>query len=220
MSRKFSLEQNFMNYKVDDLLYGFLRSLSTARPTGKKTKNNKDEYEEYLIYKDYVKNKKTIAGICGCSVKTVERHLNDLGEKGLISDEIHVVKQGDKEYEYRCLLFPIPEGSFKIIEKELLRYLLDTRNAQCIKVYLYLLSKYEWKTGYTFTLTEINKALGYAPTTNTTSVNNIVESLAREGIIEYEDDYDYIEQHGEVIATPVKRLNFVAKSKKQLPKVG
>jgi hypothetical protein len=98
--------------------------------------------------------------------------------------------------------------------------LLDTRNAQCIKVYLYLLNKYDWKPGYTFTLAEVSKALGYASTSGTASINNIIESLAREGIISYQDDYDYIELHGKVIATPIKKLEFVAKSKSQLPKVG
>lgn len=33
--RIFSLDDDFMNYKTDDLLYGFMRSLSTARPTEK-----------------------------------------------------------------------------------------------------------------------------------------------------------------------------------------
>ena len=30
--RAFSLEEQFMNFKIDDLLYGFLRGLSTVRP--------------------------------------------------------------------------------------------------------------------------------------------------------------------------------------------
>lgn len=30
--RRFSLDEDFMNFKTDDIFYGFLRSLSTARP--------------------------------------------------------------------------------------------------------------------------------------------------------------------------------------------
>ena len=31
-TRRFSLEDDFMNYKVNDLLFGFMRSISTASP--------------------------------------------------------------------------------------------------------------------------------------------------------------------------------------------
>jgi hypothetical protein len=34
--RRFSLEEDFMSFKTSDLLYGFMRSLSTARPIGDK----------------------------------------------------------------------------------------------------------------------------------------------------------------------------------------
>ena len=217
--RRFSLEQDFMNFKIDDLLYGYLRSISTARPTGKKTANGKDEYEEYLPYKEYLKNKKLIADICGCSVKTVERHFNILFEAGLL-DEVYRKLPDDEEQ--RIILFPIKQTSlFKHIEKDMLRYLLDTRNAQCIKVYIYLLNKYEWKSNYTFTLVELQEALGYSRTTKTATetMKNIIESFAREGIIEYEEDYTIIEKHGEMTKIPVKVLEFVAKRKEQLPKV-
>ena len=32
IKRRFSLEEDFMNYGTDDLLYGFMRGLSTAAP--------------------------------------------------------------------------------------------------------------------------------------------------------------------------------------------
>ena len=214
--RRFSLEEDFMNFKTDDLLYGFLRGLSTAKPI----ENGK--YKEYLPIKEYHKNKKVIAGICNVSTKTLERHLNALFEKGLLDQGIELVVSNGKEYEYECFWFPYDEnGSYKILERDMIKYLVDTRNSQCIKVYLYLLNKYEYKENYTFTIAEIQKALGYSASTTSaiSTISNILESFAREGIIEYEETYDYIEKHGEVHKIPVKELHFVAKSVKQLPPV-
>lgn len=217
VQRRFSLEDDFMNFKTDDLLYGFLRCLSTARPVENK------KYREYLPIKEYHKNKKVIANVCGVSTKTLERHLNALFDKGLLDQGLEIVEQDGKQYEYECFWFPYDEnGKYKILERDMVRYLIDTRNAQCIKVYLYLLNKYEYKKNYTFTIAEIQKALGYSTSTTSAiaTIGNILESFAREGLIEYEDTYDYIEKHGEIHKIPVKELHFVASSIKQLPKVG
>lgn len=223
ITRLFSLEDDFMNFKTDDLLYGFLRTLSTAEPIYKNGKPT-GLYEEYLTKKEYMKNKKLIAQVCGCSTRTLERHLNNLFEAGLLDEGIKVVdtitKNGeDVSYEYNCFWFPHDEnGSYKILERDMVRYLVDTRNAQCIRVYLYLLNKYEWKPDYSFSLVEIQKALGYSENSKsaTETMKNIIESLAREGIIRYENEYEYIEKNNELHKVPRKILKFVAKSVKQL----
>lgn len=218
-TRLFTLGDDLMNYKTDDLLYGFLRSLSTARPIEYDEKGNATKYQEYLPKKEFAKSKKVIAGICGCTTRTIERHLKDLFERGLLEEGIEVVEMDGKEYDYTCYWFPHNEElPYKIVEKDLIRYLVDTRNAQCIKIYLYLLNKYEWKTNYRFTLVEIQKALGYAGDCDSarTTVRNVLDSFAREGMIQFEDTYDYIEQYGEIHKIPVKELKFVAKSVKQL----
>lgn len=208
-----------MNYSTDDLLYGFLRSLSTAEPlykNGKKT----GQFEEYLTKKEFIKNKKVIAGICGCSTRTIERHLNNLFEAGLLEEGIkEVIGQNGEDYDYPCFWFPYDEnGKYKLLEKDMINYLVSTRNAQCIRVYLYLLNKYEWKKDYTFTLLELQKALGYSENTKglSTVFSNIVDSLAREGIIRYENIYEYVQDAEEFHKVPRKQLKFVAKSVNQL----
>lgn len=226
ITRKFSLGDDFMTYKTDDLLYGFMRSLSTARPI--KEKGNITGWQEYLPKKDFMKNKKVIAGICGCTTRTINNHINDLFAAGLLDEGIEVVEILNKdgtttEYEYPCYWFPINEANvYKIVERDLVKYLVDTRNAQAIKVYLYLLNKYEWKPGYLFTVKEVQKALGYSGESASarSTVSNILDSFAREGMIEIEDEVDYDMRGDEVIAIPKKRLNFVAKSVKQLRKLG
>lgn len=156
-----------------------------------------------------------IAGICGCSTRTIERHLEELAKRGLLDEGIEVVESNGKEYEYACYWFPYDEAApYKIVEKDLIRYLVDTRNAQCIKIYLYLLNKYEWKPNYNFTLIELQEALGYAGdcTSARTTVSNILDSFTREGMIRYENTYEYIENNGELHKVPTKVLKFVAKS--------
>ena len=125
----------------------------------------------------------------------------------MLEEGVEIVKDGDNEYQYKCFWFPYDEnGKYKILDKDFIRYLIDTRNAQCIRVYLYLLNKYQYKKNYTFTYKEILIALGYSPDTSTTSISNIIDSLCREGVLEVEDKYDYIENHGEIHKIPVKEL--------------
>lgn len=220
-TRRFSLEDDFMNYKTDDLLYGFMRSLSTARTS---YKNGKEELREYLTVKEFTKSKKVIAGICGCSTRTIERHLNDLINAGLVEYGVETIDTVDKynniiSYNYPCYWFPYDETKrYKILNKEMVRYLVDTRSAQAIKVYLYLLNKYEWKDNYIFTIKEIQVALGYGADSNTAriTVGNILDSLAREGVIRFENITDYDMSGDQVIAIPRKQLKFVAKSINQL----
>lgn len=222
-TRRFSLEEDFMNFNTDDLLYGFLRSLSTAEPLYEKGKPN-GKYEEYLTKKDYLKNKKAIAAICGCSTRTIERHLERLFEMGLLDEGIKEVNIDNKDgtenhYEYECFWFPYDEsGKYKLLDKEMVGYLVSTRNPQCIRVYLYLLNKYEWKANYSFTLLELQKALGYSENTKglSTMFGNIVDSLAREGIIKYENVYEYVEENNEIHKVPRKVLKFVAKRVSEL----
>ena len=80
------------------------------------------------------------------------------------------------------------------------------------------MNKFEWKPDYSFTLLELQKALGYSENTKglSTMFGNIVDSLAREGIIRYENTYEYIEENGEIHKVPRKVLKFVAKSVNQL----
>lgn len=216
VKRRFSLEEDFMNYKVDDLLFGFMRSLSTARPIYENGKIVK--WEEYLLKKELVKNKKIIAQVCGYTTRTLNRHVEQLAEQGLIEEQVKVIPQIDKngnetEYEYECYVFPSESKRYKLVEKELLTYLIRTRTQHAIKVYLYLLNKYEWKKTYNFTIKEIQQALGYAESSIIDDlIGAILESLNREGIINFEESYEYRDNY----KVPMKVLKFVAKSKNEL----
>lgn len=180
--RAFSLEETFMNYKVDDILFGFMRGLSTVRPPVEG-----QEHREYLIKKNYTKNKKLIAGICGCSTKTIDRHLDKLFENGLIDEGIEVINGKDVP----CYWFPKVEGKYEIVEQDMVRHLVNTRSQNTIKIYIYLLNKYKWKRQtndkYVFTERELGSALGYSENTDTfyEPMKYLLASLMSEGLITY-----------------------------------
>lgn len=214
--RRFSLENDFMNFKTNDLLYGFMRGMSTARPA-----EDGEGYQEYLPKKSFNKNKKLIAGICGCTVKTISNQIQKLIEADLLEEGIEVVEANGKEYEYECYWFPYDyNGTYKIIEQDIVKYLVNTRNAQGIRIYLYLLNKFQWKPGYIFTIQEIKEALGYAATTKTCDelIRDCLASFKAEGLIKFTVVEMPIESSNDLRAKTYRmRLDYVCNSSADLP---
>ena len=226
--RRFSIEDDFLNFKTNDLLYGFMRSLSTARPEvedGKvtKTANGKTKYREYLPIKTFKKNKKLIAAICNVTPKTIDNHIEKLAEAGLIDQGIEIITQNGQTYEYECFWFPYDESKlYKIVDKDVVEYLVHTRNAHAIRIYLYLLNKYQWKKDYVFTIQELKEALGYAASTKTCDalIKNVLASFKAEGIIKYEkikEQVDIDNNSAKVITTERMVLRYVLENASDLP---
>lgn len=226
IQRRFSLEEDFMNYGTNDLLYGFMRCLSTAEPI-RDDKGNIIKYQEYLTKKNFLKNKKTIAAICGCSTRTINNHINKLFEAGLLDEGFVMAKSANgKEIEYECFWFPCDKSqSYKLVNRDFIKYLVDTRNAHTIRIYLYLLNKYQWKQElkekYIFTKKEIKIALGYAETSKSMeeSIGNVLKSLAREEIIKYRKVWVTAETDNGFNGTERMELDFVATKESELRKV-
>lgn len=228
-TRRMSLEQDLINYKTSDLLYGFMRSLSTARPEEKdgkivKTADGKDKYREYLPVKTFKKHKKLIAGILNVTPKTIGNQLEKLCEAGLVDEGIERVEVNGVTYDYECYWFPYNEGgNYKIIDKAVIEYLVHTRNAHAIRIYLYLLNKYQWKKNYVFTLQELKEALGYAESTKScdTLIKNVLASFKAEGIIRYEKIYEEVDVGGvndyKIINVERMQLKYVLESASDLP---
>lgn len=228
IERPFSLQDDFMHWKVNDLLYGFMRTLSTAEPVldkdGNKvmTENGVPQYREYFLESEYKKKKKTIALLCSCSIRTVDRHKDALISRGLlIPGQIKI-----KNSFYKCFYFPTfdcEEGAFyQSVNKDLLEYLVNTRNIHCIKIYIYLRDKYLWKTKsgekYLFTLEELTtEALKYADTSSNAIVKDILQSFSLEGMIRYSHTQRVnTTQEGRNVSSHYYQLEFVAGSRNDL----
>ena len=209
--RRISTDEDFMKYSTDDLLYGAMYYLSTYHKTYQKL---------YLTKKNYTKSRKELYAICGLNAQSLNNHLNKLIDNGLIEKD--VMKVGEEDVE--VYTFPYNKnGKYELVENEMLWYIVSTRNKQAVRVYVYLLSKYLWKqkTGdeFIFTNKDILKALGYSPDYKLASsmITNILESFQREGVINYEEEYEaHIMNDGNITPTPKKRLYFVARSKSEL----
>ena len=202
-TRRFSLDEDFMNYDTDDLVYGFMRSISTAHPVGN------GQYEEYLSIKTFQKEKRILPTLCGTTAKTITNRVNKLIEKGL-------VELGEVD-GLPCYFFPYDYyGTFKIIDKEMVSYLVASRNAHAIRIYLYLLNCSTYKADYIFTIREIKAALGYAESTKSADklIGYVLESFQKEGVIKYIKEWqESFDESGKVSKTERMVLKFVATSK-------
>lgn len=211
--RRFSLEDDFMNYGIDDLLFGSMYYLATFHPGVNKL---------YLTKKNYAKNRKNFYNLeDGGNAKTLKRHLDKLIEKGLVAEE-DIKVNGEN---YPSYVFPYNyDKKYQLIDAEMLWYIVSTRNRQSVKIYIQLLNWYLWKSKeeecFIFTNKDIMKALGYSTDNKIASsvVSNVLESLAREGVIKYEEYYENcVDENGKTIPSPRKKLFFVARSKSELP---
>ena len=213
--RRLSLEDKFMNYGIDDLLFGSMYYLATFHPEVGKL---------YLTKKNYAKNRKNFYNLeDGGNTKTLKRHLDKLIEKGLVAEE-DIKVNGET---YPSYIFPYKYNEkYQLVEAEMLWYVVSTRNRQAVKIYIQLLNWYLWKQEaneqFVFTNKDIMKVLGYSPDNKLASstVSNVLESFNREGVIKYENYYEErINDDGKSVPTPKKRLLFVAKSKSELSAV-
>lgn len=211
-TRRFSLEQDFMNYSTDDLLYGALQYLATYHPEAENL---------YISKKVLTKNKKEIYSLCDLNAQSLKRHLNKLLEAGLIEETQLTCENA----EVPVYTFPYNiDDRYQLVDWEMLWYVVSTRNKFAVKIYIYLLNKFLWKQQtneyYVFTIQEILRAMGYGYNRNyvaESAVKNVLESFSREGVISFCDYYEtHILSDGSEVPTPKKRLTFVANNKAEI----
>ena len=210
MTRKFSLEDDFMNLTIDDMVYGYIQHMATFAPELKKL---------YVLVDTVSMEKKDIARIIGRTPRTVTNRIKKLLDNGLLVEE-QITLNGVNRLSY--VIPQETKGKYQIIYDEMLYYLICTRTTDCIKIYLYLKNKYDWKKKtneyYSFTNAEILSALGYSDNYNgnaSARVQCILDSFMREGVIKWAS---YTEMIGSNTA-PKKRLLFVATGLNELAPV-
>lgn len=193
--RRIPVEGNFLHYKIDDIVYGYLQASATFNPTDKVL---------YISEKNMTSIRRELQQILGCkSHSTVTNKINGLIEKNLFAyDEV------GKRY-----VFPYNETEkYKIISADLLRELVVVYKPMVLKIFIYLLDKYEWKkesnSYYVFTLTELSGAMGYAASSGRQDANIriVLEHLRRTDMIDYEEFYE----KNEITGKPVPRIRLLS----------
>lgn len=198
--RNISLEDNFMNYSVDDLLYAFMNYHATYDPATQ---------EYYLTERNWVKYRPLLKSII--TTRNARNHLNSLIAKGIV---IH-----DEER----MRYIFPHNGFKKyqqVNNSMLYYLIITSNMNVIKIYIHLLNKWLWKNKtnepYYFTLKELREAIGYSGSNNPgvdDALHTILFSISKQGIIDATPTYLTINPN--TPPSPVYQLDFVAQNPKE-----
>lgn len=200
--RPMSLEQDFMKYDIDDLLYGFMVYHTTYDPTVQ---------EYYITERKWTQIRPLFCRGTAMTAQTCRRHLTKLIEKkNLVHDE-----------ERKRYIFPHNGLSkYQNINNAMIYYLVITSNPNVIKIYIYLLNKWLWKQNvnedYDFTLKELREALGYSGSDNKevdAAFRTILFSLAKQGIIDALPTWTQINLN--TPPSPVYRLSFVAQHPKE-----
>lgn len=167
----------FMSKSINDWLYVYLQSISYVDKNGITFVYPKDvnltKIAEELhppMVSDKLDNE-------GNPITTpISKYKLSRDMKKLI--KVGLVRRGDVESLYKgqkiknaYILEVQTDNYFKLIPVETLKYLLNTVNINCIRTYVYLLDKYDWKQRegkvYCFTAKEIiQKVFGLQSTTH------------------------------------------------------
>ena len=126
LKRRMSVESDFMNYKVNDIVYSVMRVASTIK------KLDGGEWIEYLPVATFNKEyKKLISNFLGKGTRTVENAVNKLIKEGLVVRDIG--SEGENKKSKENFYFPYDyNGAFKWVTKDMLKYLIYTRNVHCV----------------------------------------------------------------------------------------
>lgn len=156
----------------NDVLYCLLQVESSYTPG-----------EKHRYIKKSAVDKKSWAKIMKMSVKTFNRRLKDLIDRGIIveQDEYYLLPEDISEFYY-------------MIPVETMKFLCDNMNPDVFKVYSYLGRYYEnYGANAFFTKSKLINVLGCKSTTNPRDwerINNILTNLKNNGLVEYVAEYE------------------------------
>lgn len=204
VERRISTEEDFMSYKVDDLLFGCMILLATY---------NEKEKKLYLPKAKYIDrtSKQFIRKVTEDTPRTNARHLAMLEERGLVSED---------ETNY---YFPYEEGKrYQLIDYDMLKYLVDTGSTFIIQIYTYLHMKNAFKENYEFTKKELfTSALGYSIKSSMyQTIDNCLDCLVKQGILSYHLTYNDKIINGKTVTVPVMVMDSLIIKGAQLKKNG
>lgn len=173
--RRIPLEDKFMVKKINDILYGYLQSISYI-----------DKDKVRFVYKSEV-NFSRLEQVFKGEFKRLKlkRDFDYLVNCGFIEEGIVIDLYG-KEVEAYILPFNT-DSIFKLIPLDTVKFLVDTLSANSIKIYTYLLNRFDgFGSEYHFTMKELIKVLGMKSITHQRDydmVDNILTCLVNNELI-------------------------------------
>lgn len=184
-SKRIPMEERFMKKKVNDILYGYLQSVSHF------------DGQTTFVYKDRVNFSEMETIFRGQFNRLkLSRDFKFLLSIGLIEEgEIKTIR-GEMVNVY---ILPFNEKElYRIIPLDTLRFLIDTTNSNVIKIYVYLLYKYNFGKckGYEFTQKELLEALKIKShhERDRNMIKNILICLKNNGLIKYDEKWKFNEK--------------------------
>lgn len=171
--RRVSLQNDFYNKQIDDILYGMMSSMATARP--RYDSDGKVHWDIYLTEQKYNENREIFYDIDAINTKkqksaALRNHLQKLISQGLISKG--TVDINGKSC--KCFYFPFDvNGAYYIIDKYLLQYISDTKKTMAVWIFIYLADRMKYINEtkgtsrdyadlWSFSATQIVKKIGYS----------------------------------------------------------
>lgn len=188
MKRRFDLDTEWFSDRTDDILFGWLNYYADW--------NGEFLWVSWEDYNTIIKKK------MGLQQRTLKNHLNALVNNSrivLIDGGIKIIHS---------------EGSkYVLVERTVLGKILDSEAPpDSIRVFVYLLDKYNFKRGYSFTTKEVVSALGYTSSLVATRIGDVFRFLRDLEVIGYSHYYDFTYTGPNAIAAPRMRLSYVAKA--------
>lgn len=176
--KRIPTEGDFMKKKTNDILYGYLQYISYV-----------DKNDKTFVYKNEV-NFAKIANALGenYNPRKISRDFKFLENIGLV--ELNNVTTIDDEI-IEAYVLPKIGDSYKLIPIETLKYLTHTANSNVIKIYVYLLYKYNngQRKGYRFSKKELLSVLKLKSSTHMnhyTMIDNILTCLLNSELIKFD----------------------------------
>ncbi|MBO3320264.1 hypothetical protein CYK62_11125 [Clostridium perfringens] len=193
MEKRIPMTKEFNKKSVNDWLYGYLQSISYV-----------DENKKTFVYKEHVNQSELVEKAPkndkgkSPSKSKISRDFNKLIALGFIKETKVIGLNGNMVPAYEL---PYDKQElYKLIPLDTLIYLLDIGSKYLIKIYIYLLNKFQWKIKsgeyYNFSYKElIRECLGMKSTTNSrdyTIVRNCLDALIKLKMLELGTDYNRI----------------------------
>lgn len=211
--RRMPFEEEWFDKSLNDIVYGYMQAFAEVYViTGQNTKETPLSYVR-LSKKEF--KKRHVPELINCinslslkkdlALATQRRNVNNAIAKYIEEDYI-AISEDDKYY-----YFPYdPQKKYVLIDAELLHYLCHSVSKFGLKIFIYLTFQSKYHPNYTFTLSELRKAFGYADSSH--GINDTLAAcltlLKSAGLIDF--DFVDIKLSDAPNAVPVPKMRLLS----------